>query len=76
MTTFVFMNSGIVAKPYALAPWTTPAFVSGFLVTGDWKGIALQVLNFIIAGIIYYPFLKIWDNAKVKEEQEQSICGK
>lgn len=76
MTTFVFMNSGIVAKPYALAPWTTPAFVSGFLVTGDWKGIALQAFNFFIAGIIYYPFLKIWDNAKVKEEQEQSFSGK
>jgi PTS system cellobiose-specific IIC component len=71
ITTFVFMASGIVDKPYVLAPWTTPAFVSGFLVTGDWKGAALQVLNFFIAGIIYYPFLKIWDENKMKEEQEQ-----
>jgi PTS system cellobiose-specific IIC component len=71
ITTFLFMTSGFVDKPYALAPWTTPAFVSGFLVTGDWKGTALQVLNFIISGIIYYPFLKIWDENKVKEEQEQ-----
>lgn len=73
ITTFLFMASGIVDKPYALAPWTTPAFVSGFLVTGDWRGAALQLLNFAIAGVIYYPFLKIWDKAKVKEEQEQVI---
>jgi PTS system cellobiose-specific IIC component len=73
ITTFLFMTSGIVEKPYALAPWTTPAFISGYLVTGDWKGTALQLLNFFLAGVIYYPFLKIWDKAKVKEEQQQII---
>lgn len=73
ITTFLFMASGIVEKPYALAPWTTPAFISGYLVTGDWKGTALQLLNFFLAGIIYYPFLKIWDKAKIKEEQQQAI---
>ncbi len=73
ITTFIFMASGIVEKPYALAPWTTPAFISGYLVTGDWKGAALQLLNFFLAGITYYPFLKIWDKAKIKEEQQQAI---
>lgn len=73
ITTFLFMASGIVEKPYALAPWTTPAFISGYLVTGDWKGTALQLLNFFLAGLIYYPFLKIWDKAKIKEEQQQAI---
>lgn len=70
VTTFLFMASGLVDKPYALAPWTTPAFISGYLVTGDWKGTALQLLNFVLAGVIYYPFLKIWDNTKIKEEQK------
>lgn len=70
ITTFIFMASGVVDKPYALAPWTTPAFISGYLVTGDWKGTALQLLNFSLAGLIYYPFLKIWDKAKIKEEQQ------
>lgn len=68
VTTYIAMSSGMVDRPYALAPWTTPAFVSGFLVTGDWKGTVLQLVNFCIAGAIYYPFVKIWDAAKLKEE--------
>lgn len=69
--TYAAMALNIVARPYAMVPWTTPAFVSGFLTTGDWKAIALQLVNLIATGIIYYPFLKLWDRMKLEEESKK-----
>jgi cellobiose PTS system EIIC component len=67
--TYFAMASGLVEKPYTLVPWTTPAFFSGFLATGDWKASVLQLVNFTVAGAIYYPFVSLWDKMKLKEEQ-------
>ncbi|MBE3592270.1 MAG: PTS sugar transporter subunit IIC [Thermoanaerobacter sp.] len=70
LITYFAMALNLVARPYALIPWTTPVLISGFLTTGDWKAIILQIINFVVAGAIYYPFLKLWDNKKYEEEQQ------
>ncbi|KUK34462.1 MAG: Phosphotransferase system cellobiose-specific component IIC [Caldanaerobacter subterraneus] len=70
LITYFAMALNLVARPYALIPWTTPVLISGFLTTGDWKAIILQIINFLVAGAIYYPFLKLWDNKKYEEEQQ------
>jgi PTS system cellobiose-specific IIC component len=62
------MSLGIVEKPFALAPWTTPPIINSFLVTGDFKAVILQVVCFLVTAIVYYPFFKVWDRAKVREE--------
>lgn len=67
--TYFALTTGLVERPYAYVPWTTPAFFSGFLVTGDWRASVLQLVNFLVASLIYYPFLKTLDNAKVLEEK-------
>ncbi|MFD1436719.1 PTS cellobiose transporter subunit IIC [Kroppenstedtia eburnea] len=76
VTTYVAMSTGLVAKPSGVAvPWTTPPLISGYLATGGKiSGIVLQAINFVIAIVLYYPFLRIWDKQKLKEEQgmEQS----
>lgn len=69
MLTYFALSTGLVDRPYAYVPWTTPAVFSGFLVTGDWKASVLQIVNFSVAAIVYYPFLKVWDKAKLLEEQ-------
>uniref|UniRef100_UPI001BD640F3 PTS transporter subunit EIIC n=1 Tax=Tepidanaerobacter acetatoxydans TaxID=499229 RepID=UPI001BD640F3 len=71
VTTYAAMATNLVARPYAIVPWTTPVFISGFLTTGDWKAVILQLVNIIIAAIIYYPFLKMWDKMKLEEETKQ-----
>ena len=49
---------GFVPKTVAMLPWTTPPFISGYLVTGgSWRGIALQAVNLAIATLIYIPFV-------------------
>ncbi len=77
LITYFALVTGLVDRPYAYVPWTTPALFSGFLVTGDWKASVLQFVNFIVATLLYYPFLKTLDNAKVLEEQggESSNSG-
>ena len=48
-------------------PWTTPIFISGFLVTGL-RGAILQVILLVLGIFMYIPFLKIIDKQYLKEE--------
>ena len=51
-------------------PWTTPYFISGFLATGGRiGGVILQIINFCVAFLIWFPFLKSWDKRLVLEEK-------
>lgn len=63
------MATGLVAMTNGvLIPWTTPPIISGFLATGSISGGILQLVNIIITGFIYYPFITMWDKTKLKEE--------
>ncbi len=68
--TYWAMELGMVAKVAGIAiPWTTPPFIAGFLATGGKiSGLVIQVINFVITAVIYYPFFKLWDRQKLKEE--------
>lgn len=58
ITSYVALATGLVPKTVAMLPWTTPPIISGYLVTGgDWRGIALQVVNLTVAVLIYIPFV-------------------
>ncbi|MCG0276750.1 MAG: PTS cellobiose transporter subunit IIC [Thermosediminibacteraceae bacterium] len=70
LITYFAMAINLVARPYAIIPWTTPMILSGFLTTGDWKAGVLQIINVLVAGAIYYPFLKLWDRNKLEEERD------
>lgn len=64
VTTFNYlvMAAGIVPAPTGVSvPWTVPIVASGILATNSWLGGALQILDFIIVGLIWYPFLRILD---------------
>jgi PTS system cellobiose-specific IIC component len=69
VVTYIAMTTGFVGKTFAAPPWTCPIIFSGFLATADFKGGLLQLINFCIAGAIYYPFIMAYDKMKVKEEQ-------
>ncbi len=71
------MATGLVAKPSGVAvPWTTPPIISGYLATGGKiSGSVLQIVNFFVSLLIYYPFFRIWDRQKLSEEQAESAMG-
>lgn len=67
------IDAGLVEKLFAIAPWTTPPIINAFLDTGDIKATLLQLGCFFVTGVIYYPFFKMWDKAKVKEEKLSEV---
>ncbi|WP_331828098.1 PTS cellobiose transporter subunit IIC [Bacillus velezensis] len=75
--TYIGMSTGMVAKPAGIAvPWTMPPLISGYLATGGKiSGSVMQLINLLITFIIYYPFFRIWDLQKWREERaaEQNV---
>lgn len=71
--TYFAMEFGLVAKAAGISvPWTTPVIISGYLATGGKiSGAVMQIVNFIIAMVIYYPFFRMWDREKLKEEEQE-----
>ena len=68
--TYFSMWSGLV--PYTSGvtiPWTTPTIISGALVSGP-KGAILQVVLIIVSLVIYYPFFKMVERQKLREEHK------
>lgn len=70
ITAYFAMDFGWVARPNGVAvPWTIPPIIGGYLATGGKiSGAVMQLVNFLIAFAIYYPFVRSWDKQKVKEE--------
>ncbi len=60
---YIATASGLVPMTYVQIPWITPVGISGFLATGgSIMGGLLSVVNFVIAILIYLPFVKLADN--------------
>jgi cellobiose PTS system EIIC component len=69
------MDLGLVAKTAGvMVPWTTPVGIGGFLATGGkFSGAILQIFNVVLSAALYYPFFKLWDNQKYKEEHPDLV---
>ena len=61
---------GLVSYMAVQPPWTLPAPIGAFLATGgDWRSIVLCLLNILIATVIYYPFMRMYDRSQLKKEE-------
>ena len=73
VTWFTF-KLGWVHMMFVQPPWTLPAPIGAFLATGgDWRAIILCLVNIVIATVIYFPFVRMYDKqelAKEKGDQE------
>ena len=59
---YLVMAAGIVPAPTGVSvPWTVPIIASGVLATNTWLGGLLQVIDFLIVGMIWLPFLRALD---------------
>jgi PTS system cellobiose-specific IIC component len=74
LISFLSMKYGIVPKPNGITvPWTMPAPIGGWMMTGSWRGAALQIVVLIVSGLIYYPFIKVLDHKYLLEESKSEI---
>ncbi|MGG0203404.1 PTS cellobiose transporter subunit IIC [Bacillus mycoides] len=71
ITSYTAISLGWVPKTVALVPWTMPPIFSGYLVAGgSIAGAALQLVNFAIAVVIYYPFVLMCDRTYVQASKD------
>ena len=50
-----------------MVPWTTPPIISGFLI-GGWRTALWQFVIIILSMIVYWPFIKKYDQFLVKQQ--------
>jgi len=71
LVTYLAMSTGIVPPPTGVAvPWTVPIFINGMMATNSIAGGLLQLVNFAIVLVIWFPFLKFIDRMNLQKEQE------
>ncbi|WP_078411889.1 PTS cellobiose transporter subunit IIC [Priestia abyssalis] len=71
ISSYFAISLGFVPKTVAILPWTTPPFISGYLVSGgSWSGVILQIINFTIATVLYLPFIKAADRTQMKQQND------
>jgi len=67
--TYLMMYFELINKPVINVPWTTPPILGHYLVSGgDWRAAVWGVFSLFIAMLVYYPFAKIAEKKRLKEE--------
>lgn len=58
-TSATAMTIGLVPIPHTQVSWTTPVFLSGYLSTGSWRAVLLQLFNIAFGSYVYIRFMKL-----------------
>jgi PTS system cellobiose-specific IIC component len=70
---YLCMKVGLVNRSFVYPGWNIPTPIGEFLSTMDYRAVILAVLLVAIDGLLYYPFLKVYERQKVKEENVELI---
>ena len=71
--TIQFAGTAAGLFPYCnlMVPWTTPFFVSGFLMTKSLMGVVAQMISFVAAFCVWLPFIRMWDVKNYQQEKAE-----
>ena len=71
---YITRTLGLVRSAFVLPPWTTPVPIYQYIMTGgDFRAVILAVLIFVVSGLLYYPFFRVWDKRQLEKEQEKEV---
>jgi PTS system cellobiose-specific IIC component len=59
--TYVALALGWVGRPIFYVPSSIPTLVSVFIATLDWRACVLVVVNVVVAGAIWLPFVRVYE---------------
>ena len=62
--TYLAVSLHFVNAPAFYVPSTLPSIISTFLATWDWRACILMSLNIVVAGFIYFPFVRAYERAE------------
>lgn len=68
LISYACISTGLVGGIYNAPPSTLPAPIGAFLATGDWRAVLLSIFNLILCALIYYPFVKVFEDKLLAEE--------
>lgn len=71
LTSAFAMSIGWVPAPYNTISWTTPIIMGGYMATDSIAGAILQIVNLAIGVMIYAPFVKMYDNACMRDSERK-----
>jgi PTS system cellobiose-specific IIC component len=60
-TTYVAVASGMVARAAYYLPAVIPTVISAYAATLDPRAVLLVLVNIVIAGIVYFPFVRAYE---------------
>lgn len=76
VVTVTYFGTSLGIFPYTtgvVIPWTTPYFISGYLMTGGKiMGVVMQLVAFVVAFGIWWPFIRAWDKKNFEMEAAES----
>jgi PTS system cellobiose-specific IIC component len=64
-TTYAALSFHLVRAPIYYLPSTLPLFANVFLTTLDWRAIPLLIVNLLVAGAIYLPFVRMYEQIEL-----------
>lgn len=67
---FLLIDSGVIAKTFAMLSWQMPSVFGAFLSTMDIKAPVLIIVLILIDMLIYFPFFKIQEKQCLAMEKE------
>ncbi|HOJ00079.1 MAG TPA: PTS transporter subunit EIIC [Anaerolineaceae bacterium] len=74
---FYAVKWGLMNRSANLIQILAPAPLQGFLGTnGDWRVFPIFLVLLAVEVVIWYPFLKVWDNKCLREEKEAVASAK
>ncbi len=70
--TYAALSLGLVPIPTQVFNfWYLPGPIIGYMVTQSIAGVFLVLIIFALSCVVYYPFLKVYDNQEYVKEQEK-----
>jgi lactose/cellobiose-specific phosphotransferase system IIC component len=71
LLTLVGVNLGFMEFQAVTIPWTTPPIISGWMLTGSWRGAAFQVIEICLSTALYLPFVRKVEAGRIREQSRK-----
>lgn len=72
MTYFAIVTGFLAPFAAVQVPWTTPPVIAGLLL-GGWQGGVVQLATVAMSAVVYYPFVRMQDEACCREEHLSAV---
>lgn len=66
------VSGGWVSPPFIEVPWVMPCFLGAILSTQDPRSLVLLAVNFVLSGLVWYPFLHFYSQRRAAEASENT----